>query len=68
MHNWLRVARHNRALGGTHAFEWPKNCSLWKLRIVQDMKEELGLIDVVFDGCAVGLESHHGTNAGMPIY
>jgi hypothetical protein len=31
------------------------------------MLQELGLIDVVFDGRAVGLESHHGASAGLPI-
>ena len=58
--NWLRLGRLNQSLGGAHAFEWPKHCSLWKEVAVEQMRAELGLEDVVFDGCAVGLEAQHG--------
>ena len=65
--SFRRVARLNRSLGGETAFEWPKNCALWKEAEVIAMKRELELLDVVFDGCALGLEAHHGPNAGAPI-
>ncbi len=44
-----------------------KYCSLWKERAVRHMLDELGLEDVVFNGCALGLESQHGANTGLPI-
>jgi hypothetical protein len=65
--NFRNCALLNKSLGGCHGFEWPRHCSLWGEREILQMRAELGLMDVVFDGCALGVVSHHGRDKGVPI-
>jgi hypothetical protein len=65
--NFRECALLNKSLGGMCGFEWPKDCSLWKQREVANLRRDIGLLDVVFDGCSLGLVSHHGADAGLPI-
>jgi hypothetical protein len=65
--NFRECALLNKSLGGLCGFEWPKDCTLWSEREVAQLRMELALEDVVFDGCAFGLVSHHGSDAGLPI-
>ena len=58
-----RMARSVVARGGSASFEWPRWCAGWDQPLVQQMVNELKMILIDVDGCAVGL-----TNAdGQPI-
>ena len=57
----------NSSLGGEAALEWPRICAYWRERKVLELINRLGLEDVLVDGCALGVVSQHGADAGSPI-
>ena len=61
------MAREVTAHDGCIAWEWPRNCTLWRDPEVSKIIEEFGLESALFDGCAYGLRSEHGRNKGQPI-
>jgi len=64
---FIRDARFAISRGWRIAFEWPKNCSLWKEPDVIAMIAEFQLQCVCFDGCALGVKSITGPFEGLPI-
>ena len=64
---FLRDARFAVSKGWRIAFEWPKNCSLWKETDVIAMISEFQLQCVCFDGCTLGVKSISGPFEGLPV-
>ena len=54
------VAREVIRVGGTIAFQWPRNCSYWHWPRVKKFHDEFDLVIAEFDGCAFGLKSDNG--------
>ena len=65
--SFLRDARFAVSKGWRIAFEWPKNCSLWKETEVIAMISEFQLQCVCFDGCTLGVKSISGPFEGLPV-
>ena len=59
--NFIIAAKLVVENNGIVCFEWPKKCTYWKRRDIQNMLNELGLEPAHFDGCSFGLKS---TNRG----
>ena len=59
--NFIIAAKLVIENNGIVCFEWPKKCTYWKRRDIQNMLNELGLEPAHFDGCSFGLKS---TNRG----
>ena len=58
--NFIKVAEQVLSQGGTVSFEWPKNCSGWKLPLLLEFIARHGLYEAITDGCAFGIENHLG--------
>ena len=55
--NFETLARYAHSKGNHIALEWPRNCKYWKLPKVKDLCKSIGLEQVHFDGCMLGLTS-----------
>ena len=55
--NFIKVAEQVLCQGGTVSFEWPKNCSGWKLPLLMEFIARHGLYEAITDGCAFGMEN-----------
>ena len=64
---WRPVAWTVRELGGCIAWEWPRDCALWKSSEIQDILQEYGLEHARFDGCSYGVKCQAGRFKGLPI-
>ena len=58
--NFIKVAEQVLSQGGTVSFEWPKNCSGWKLPLLSEFIAGHGLYEAITDGCAIGMKNHLG--------
>ncbi len=65
--NFVKVAAACRSNGGNIAIEWPRGCSYWTEKPIQDLTREYGLINYDFDGCEYGLRSTAAATPGRPI-
>ena len=64
---WRPVAEVVKKLGGCIAWEWPRDCALWRKPFMRRIIDEFGLDGASFDGCAYGVKCKHGKHAGLPI-
>jgi len=55
--NFETLARYAHSKGNHIALEWPRNCKYWKLPKVKALCKSIGLEQVHFDGCMLGLTS-----------
>ena len=65
---WRPVAWTVRELGGRIAWEWPRDCALWKDAEIQQILQEYGLEHARFDGCSYGVKCQVGRHKGQPIH
>ena len=54
---FVKVSEVCIANGGKVAFEWPRNCSYWRLRKAKSFLKRFGMQQYRFDGCMYGLRS-----------
>ena len=64
---WRPVAWTVRELGGCIAWEWPRDCALWRSAEIQEILQEYGLEHARFDGCSYGVKCRAGQHKGLPI-
>ena len=65
---WRPVAWTVRELGGCIAWEWPRDCALWKAPGIQEIVQEYALEHARFDGCSYGVKCRAGRHKGLPIH
>ena len=64
--NFTIVAKLVLFLNGTVSYEWPRNCHGWKLEEVHKFFAGMDFLDILLDGCALGLTSSRGLPLKKP--